>query len=211
MSSSQRFDHLLGPVHPCDELWDIGCDHGFVGSAAFRSRKARRIHFVDPAPAVIRHLKNSIGADIPRGSFFLHQKKGHEIELAADDLRRAFVLAGFGGKQIVQALAHLQVQQRGVAQFILSPHRDHLKLREFLHHGNWHLVGEAIIEENGQSYLVLDVRNQAGRAPSLYGAPSLWSTPEGERYRRHLLKVLPSHHNLQDQAYLKFLQQLGQA
>jgi tRNA A22 N-methylase len=210
MSSSQRFNHILGLIHPCDEVWDIGCDHGLIGIEAFRREKARRIYFVDPAKDVIRNLQNTVATYIPRGSFSIHQKKGHEIELPEQNQQRSFVLVGFGGKQIIQALEHIQQAQQRVAQFILSPHRDHLKLREFLHHGNWHLAGEAIIEENQQSYLVLDVRNQAGSAPSLYGGAALWTSPEGERYRRHLLKILPSHHNLQDQAYLKFLQQMGQ-
>lgn len=203
-SLSLRLQRLLSLAGEGEELWDIGCDHGLVGRWARGLARFKRVHFVDPAPRVVERLKEFLSSDIPSNiPFEIHQKKAHEIDVVRAE--NTFLMAGFGGQGMVEGLRHLKMTSE--ARIVLSPHRDQLKVRSYLHSENWGLESEEILCEDGQFYQILVLSNQARSRVSLYGDEQ-WKTPAGQGYLNHLLDKLPLHQNPQDQGYLNYLRTL---
>ena len=201
---STRLQRLLTLAGEGEELWDIGCDHGLVGRWARAESYFKRVHFVDPAPLVVERLKNFLNADIPRlVPFEIHQKRADEITVTKEE--NTFLMAGFGGQGMLQGLRHLKTLS--YSRIVLSPHRDQLKVRSYLHSENWGLEHEEILNEDGQFYQILVLGIEAKRRVSLYGEEQ-WESVAGKGYLNHLLDKLPLHQNPQDQDYLNYLRTL---
>lgn len=184
-------------------LWDIGCDHGLAGLEAAKQGAFRHVCFVDPSSSVINKLKETIGADIPSGvSYSVIEVRGDQIKVQLRN--NVFLLAGFGGVQIIESIEAIRKQLSSPARFVLSPHKNNLAVREYLHRGEWHLVSEEIVEEAGQFYEILQLESRPGSPVSLFGVEQ-WAGPAGVRRRDDLLKKLPFHRNPQDQAFYRYL------
>ncbi len=208
MSSNPAFpSHRLARlVSHCGEgeiLWDIGCDHGLAGLLAGKSGAFKHVCFVDPSSFVIQKLKQYIGADIPIGfSYSIFEGRGDQINVTLSN--NVFLMAGFGGVPIIETVEAIRKQLKSPARFVLSPHKNTLAVREYLHRGEWHLLSEEIVEEAGQFYEILQLESRPGSAVSLFGTEQ-WDSPAGERRREDLLKKLPLHRNPQDRAFYQHL------
>ena len=197
--TSHRLTRLVSLCGEGEVLWDIGCDHGLAGLFAGSSGAFKHICFVDPSTFVMDKLKQQLAADIPNGfSFSLFEVRGDQIKVQLPN--NVFLMAGFGGLPMIESIEAIRNQLPSPARFVLSPHKNTLAVREYLHRGAWHLLSEEIIEEAGQFYEVLQLESREGRAVSLFGAEQ-WSSPAGKRRREDLLKKLPFHRNPQDQAF----------
>lgn len=200
---SQRLSRLVSLCGAGEKLWDIGCDHGQAGLLAGHSGAFKHISFVDPSPSVIQMLKETIASDIPKSfSFNIIEEKGDQIKVSSP--HNVFLMAGFGGKAIIETLKHLSSHDVSASRFVLSPHRHILGVRRFLHEGPWSLLHEEIIEEHGQFYEAIVVENHPGRSVSLFGEAQ-WNSNVGLLRRAQLLKLLPVHRSPQDRAFYQFL------
>ena len=87
------YDRIL-PGHP---LWDIGCDHGYVGLRAFSSGLCSEVHLVDRALPAIDHLRDQIAERWPNGSGkglrIWHSDAEHDVLPVAHG---TVVMAGMG-------------------------------------------------------------------------------------------------------------------
>lgn len=201
--SSLRLSRLVDLCGVGDTLWDIGCDHGLAGLLAGRSGSFKHICFVDPSSLVIEKLRDTLDSDIPKGfSFSILEERGDQIKVSHPN--NVFLMAGFGGKGIIEALKAISLQLSLPNRFVLAPHRDNLAVRDFLQQADWHLVTEEIIEENEQFYEVLVVESRSGVRVSRFGEQQ-WQTPTGLRRCDDLLKKLSIHRNPQDQDFVKHL------
>jgi tRNA A22 N-methylase len=202
-SPSHRLGRLVSHCGVGEMLWDIGCDHGLVGLLAGKSGAFKHICFVDPSSSVIQKLKQTIAADIPKGfSYSIFKERGDQIKVSLRD--NTFLMAGFGGLPIIETIEAIRKQLKAPARFVLSPHKNTLAVREYLHRGEWHLLCEEIVEEAGQFYEIIQLESRAGTPVSLFGTEQ-WSGPAGELRREDLLKKLPLHRNPQDQAFYQHL------
>jgi len=200
---SQRLTRLVSLCGVGETLWDIGCDHGQAGLLGGMSGAFQHVHFVDPSPSVIKIFKDKIGADIPKGfSLKIIQGKGNQIQVSSS--HDTFLMAGFGGEAIIETLQHLSSQDISSSRFVLSPHRHVLGVRRYLHEGDWNLLHEEILEENGQFYEAIVVESGAGQKVSLFGEAQ-WDSSVGHLRRAQLLKLLPLHRSPQDRAFYQYL------
>ncbi len=201
---SSRLERLLQLCRKGGTLWDIGCDHGRAGAKAAQTRDWSRVEFVDPSDRVIALLKDYIGAHIPPGiEYSIHHKKAEQLNVHSSP--NTYLMAGFGGQQIIASMRHLtSLPANQDACFVLSPHRDWLKVRQYLQHNAFHLVTEEILQEEQQFYPVIVIENRPGEPVSLYGE-AWWQSHEGGLWRHQLLQKLSIHQCEEDKALLKFL------
>jgi len=114
--------HLL----PKLDVWDICCDHGYLGGAAYKSKKFKDIYFVDPVPTIMEKLQikfNSfvLQSESKNRAFFL-TLKAQEIE---QQIEGNFCILGVGGELIFEILETLIRKNKLLAQrLILCPHKD---------------------------------------------------------------------------------------
>jgi tRNA (adenine22-N1)-methyltransferase len=201
--SSHRIARLVSHCGEGEILWDIGCDHGLAGLSAGKTGAFKHVCFVDPSSFVIEKLIKHIAADIPKDwNYTIMKLKGDQIKVLSE--KNVFLMAGFGGRPIIESVEAIRKQLKAPARFVLSPHKNTLAVREYLHRGEWHLISEEIVEEAGQFYEILQLESRRGNPVTLFGTDQ-WKAPAGERRREDLLKKLPLHRNAQDQAFCKHL------
>lgn len=210
MSFSREGDTLSGRLSKLKSfhqneayVWDIGCDHGLLGSSFKDNQEVMEIHLVDPAEAVIRNLKDSY-ISVPK--IKIHHSTGQEIKIQNPGSNLVFI-AGMGGMEIKSILEILLPQLNSSSQIVISPHRKILELREALSQWDLSLISETVIEEDAQFYQILSMRPGSGRRVSLYGY-DLWQTPTGRRYREKDLLHFGQHRDEASKAYIRYLRDL---
>jgi tRNA A22 N-methylase len=123
-----RLNYLLSKADPLRPLWDIGCDHGYLGEQAL-IQGFPFVHFVDPAEPLIQKLKRRLG--FRYGNTAYHQLRGQDLSNVRID--GSVVMAGFGGDQMREILERWrQHALLGETRLILSPHKDEKKLADWL-------------------------------------------------------------------------------
>ncbi len=159
-SLSVRLQYLMELIPKTSELWDIGCDHGLLGLQALAMGRAQRVHFVDPAPAVIEKLKQELrspGLSVwwraNRDKIFFHQKMGEEV---LESINGVAVIAGMGGEKMAKIIEKDFDGQK----LVLNPfsHIDEVKTR--LVGRSWE-VKQSSVRDRDIDYVVYEIKNGA--------------------------------------------------
>lgn len=208
MLTSKRLEALRLCYKNELSVWDIGCDHGLLGSSFAEVDQVKYIHLVDPSVAVVTQLKYLIDSYITKEVFkiTLHHKKGQEVKL--DLHSNCIFIAGMGGKEIGLISLHLSEQMDLHSRLIISPHRNILELRSQLHASELRLENEFLVEEATRIYQVLILKKLPSLPPvSLYG-DKIWQGKWGEEYRIHQLAHFQEHRDEMALGYCRFLSKL---
>lgn len=123
-------DHLL----PGKPVWDVCCDHGYLGLSAYKSGNHPAVHFVDRVRHIIDDLKQNFEENyFEEGhgtqAFFFAQSAEH-LEISMEG---SVVIAGVGAFTIEKIVTSLQRKGRLKAQrLILGPQSGAEKLKQVL-------------------------------------------------------------------------------
>lgn len=128
----QSIYDLLLPGKP---VWDLCCDHGYMGLNAYKSGSFTEVYFVDQVEHIIARLKERFEeehyrAESPSQAYFL-PLRGEDVDRP---LKGSVVIAGVGAFTIFKIVQSLHT--KGLLQahrLILCPQRDDQKLKEFFH------------------------------------------------------------------------------
>ena len=208
MNFSRRLQ-FLSELHQSEtNIWDIGCDHGLLGLSFVQRLDIESVHLVDPSLDVINALQvKLLDSDIPKKEkISIHQKKGEEIKICSS--QNLIFIAGMGGKNIIDILKHLSNQIDRSSKVVISPHKNILETRNYLHDSEWRLMSEHLVQENSQFYQVMSLKNEDSLPRvSRYGA-EIWQNNLGKEYKNHLLKHLRTHRDEKSKQYVQFLEQI---
>lgn len=189
-------------------IWDIGCDHGKLGFSFINDHSISSINLVDPSEKVINDLNNKVKASyITAPKLNVFKCKGQDLKIKSK--KNSIFIAGMGGKEIWEIISNILPSLDHESQFIISPHKNILMLRNYLHDCPITLRSESLIYENNQFYQILVL------SPGFYGTPvskfgsDIWKGNIGERYRLHLLHNYSAHQDQQSKDFLKYLKSLG--
>lgn len=147
------------------DVWDICCDHGYLGIAAYQSMNFSGVYFVDRVPAIIENLKSEFK------KFHLktdNETKADFVCAAGQDIvlnvTGTLCITGVGGYTIFKILDGLSKNNRlNADRLVLGPHRDEAKLLELIKDSSflnkYKLKSEIKIIENDykRSLLILDL------------------------------------------------------
>lgn len=176
----------------------------FLGRPEIKS-----IHLVDPSIDVINTLKKKlVDSYITEQEFIkLHWKKGQDLVLNPEP--KTVFIAGMGGKEMGEIIVNLLPQLSSADRLVISPHRNILELRKYLHSTELGIVDEVCLKEDGQYYQILClVKDSSLRKVSFYGE-SLWQSEVGEEYRQHQIRTFSQHQDSLSQAFVTHLKQLS--
>jgi tRNA (adenine22-N1)-methyltransferase len=154
---SPRLQLIYDQLIPGKPVWDICCDHGYLGLKAYQAGAFPQVYFVDQVDSIIEKLKTSFREEFLQADF--HQQ-AYFISSRAEELPREVtgtaVIAGVGAYTIFKILCTLESKSFLQAQkLILVPQRDEQKLQELLKerhcfgYKSWTLAGE--VQERGRS------------------------------------------------------------
>lgn len=144
-----------------EALWDICCDHGYVGIKALETSQFSEVHFVDQVPHIMQRLESLIKQYWrikPEHKYTLHLMSGEELEL---DVRGTMLVAGVGGltiKTIVSTL--IEKNKLHARRLLLSPHTDEKVLIQYLDDTDFkkiYSVTEKILMPEGKRFRPLYV------------------------------------------------------
>lgn len=129
---SSRMVSFLEHALKNQPLWDVCCDHGYVGIKAMESGAFSEVHFVDQVPHIMDRLETLISQTriAKNHRHFLHRKAGEELEA---EIHGTLLIAGVGGLTIKNILENLIAKKALKAKrFLLSPHSDEKVLLNLL-------------------------------------------------------------------------------
>lgn len=131
-SLSLRLQQIYKQLLPGEAVWDLCCDHGYLGSHAYQSRLFPEVNFVDQVPEIIVRLEERFHREIaqtanPTTSRFI-TSPGEELTL---ELTGNVVISGVGSYTIFQILKSLKAKNLLKAKrLILCPQNDVVKIDE---------------------------------------------------------------------------------
>ena len=118
MPLSLRLNTLLELCRPGLPLWDLCCDHGYLGEAAWHSGRFPEVIFNDAVDDLLERLK-------PRLTDPACRIVGGLAEEISEPLRGNIVIAGIGGQKTYRILqTHAQAGRLHAERLILCPEKD---------------------------------------------------------------------------------------
>lgn len=161
---SQRLTIVYENLLTQKDVWDICCDHGYIGTAAYNSSKFTDIYYVDRVPTIIEKLETQFQKFIFKED---SASKANFICKAAQDIKTSLTgtacITGVGGLTTFKVLDSLSKNNfLNVDRLILGPHRDESKLIELIKKSpqinQYHLKSVIKITENNRerSIFILD-------------------------------------------------------
>ena len=117
------FDHLIHGK----PVWDLCCDHGYVGLNAYESGLFPEVNFVDQVPHIIDNLKTRFQAEYfqaehSQKAFFWPQDGG-----TLPQVQGTMIITGVGAIAILKILRSISSNNNlQASRLILGPHRDEI-------------------------------------------------------------------------------------
>jgi len=138
----ERLQALLELVPKTRVLADIGCDHARLACAAVASGRARGAIAVDASARALARGR----ATVERAGLSerVELRRGWGLAPLCPNEAEVVVIAGIGGRNVLDILAAGGRTALGVATVIVQPNRDEARVREELARAGWGLVAEAL-------------------------------------------------------------------
>jgi tRNA (adenine22-N1)-methyltransferase len=136
------FDALLCQ----EEVWDVCCDHGYVGLRALKENTFPFVHFVDQVP----HIIETLPQDSPRAHY--HPVPAEELDQV---LGGSVVIAGVGAFTILSIVQSWE--KRGILKakrLILAPQKDP-DLIAMQERPGYKLIRIELVEERGRDRFIM--------------------------------------------------------
>lgn len=171
---SRRMKCFIDNALKNEPLWDICCDHGYVGIKALETSQFTEVHFVDQIPHIMDRLEkliNEYWRIKPEHKYTLHAMSGESLNI---DIHGTMLVAGVGGLTIKTILSSLLEKDKLHAKrLLLSPHTDEKTLIQFIEDAEFktiYSVTDKILMPEGKRVkplYILDIVDQKTAATSL--------------------------------------------
>lgn len=197
----KRLEALKACYQGESHVWDVGCDHGLLGSSFLHEPRVQKIFLVDPSLDVFDKLKDTY---ITVGKIKLIYSKGQDLKIETKN--NLIFIAGMGGREIGEIILSLLPLLQSCSRFVISPHRKILELRSLLRELPLKLEKEEVVWDKGQFYVILSLKPDitGEKKVSLFG-DDLWQSEAGEHYRQQQIQFFSLHKDEKSQQYIDFL------
>lgn len=156
MRLSKRLETVASFVQEGSNIADIGTDHGYIPIALVMNGITESAIAMDvrsgPLERARRHIKQ----------YHLEDKIETRLSDGVDRLEAGeadtVIIAGMGGELILHIMEEGRRLWKEVKQWIISPQSELDKVRSYLKEHGFCIAAEAMVEEDGKYYTVMDVR-----------------------------------------------------
>ncbi len=143
---SARLQAILDLVTPGSEIWDIGCDHGWLGLESVAEGRSPKAHLVDPSSQVISRLQAKLRSPkyaewwkANESKVQLHCKRGEDVVAQATGV---IVSAGMGG----ETMAKIFEGDVGAELILLNPLTHVGEVLALMRRKAWKFEGFSVVE-----------------------------------------------------------------
>ena len=141
-----------------DRIADIGADHGYLPIFALKSKLASSAVAADINERPLLSARENAKAAGVNGIEF---RLGYGLEALDPGEVDTIVIAGMGGRLIVEILRNGISVAASARQLLLSPHLDVPVVRREVHALGFSITAEDMVRDDGKYYNILDVRTSA--------------------------------------------------
>ena len=158
MKLSNRLEMVVSFVKPGTSAADVGTDHGHVPVELVRRGVVTRALAMDVRKGPLSKAEENIAAAGLKDKVEARLSDGVQ-KLAAGEADTV-IIAGMGGELVIHILEDGRHVWENVDQWVLSPHSEIHKVREWIWKNGFVIVKEDMVYEEGKFYTVLDVRKR---------------------------------------------------
>jgi tRNA (adenine22-N1)-methyltransferase len=161
---SDRLLTLADSVRPGFPLWDICCDHGYLGLWLFQKQKIPHLYLVDESVKVIETLLENLKKETfytsavfqEHSATLGHKEQSIQVRLESGEkipvnqLSGNIVIAGVGSYTVIHMLESWLSQGHTLQdndRIIICAHKNVDHLRAWLHDKPYHFHSELLIKE----------------------------------------------------------------
>lgn len=149
-----RLQALLDLVPSVETLVDVGCDHAEVACRSVQTGRARRAIGVELSREALAAGARTVARLGLQAQVDLRSGDGF-APISTDDRAKAAVLAGMGGRTMLQICARRDPRALGIRRLALQPNRDEDQVRAQLGAAGWGLVAERLPIVGGRAFPTL--------------------------------------------------------
>ena len=156
MKLSNRLEMVVSFVKPGTAAADVGTDHGHVPVELVRRGIVDHAYAMDVRKGPLSKAEENIAAAGLKDKIETRLSDGVNKLKAGE--ANTVIIAGMGGELVIHILEEGRHVWETVEQWILSPHSELHKVREWLVQNGFTIVKEDMVFEEGKFYTVMDVR-----------------------------------------------------
>lgn len=156
MKLSNRLEMVVSFVEPGNTAADVGTDHGHVPVELVRRGIVARAFAMDVRKGPLSKAEENIAAAGMKEKIETRLSDGvNKLHAGEAD---TVIIAGMGGELVIHIMEEGRHMWNTVKQWVLSPHSEIHKVREWLEENGFQIEKEDMVFEEGKFYTVLDVR-----------------------------------------------------
>lgn len=156
MKLSNRLEMVVSFVMPGNSAADVGTDHGHVPVELVRRGIVTHAIAMDVRKGPLSKAEENIQAAGMKESVEIRLSDG--VNKLNPGEAESVIIAGMGGELVIHILEEGHHMWDTVKQWVLSPHSEIHKVREWLENHGFRIVKEDMVFEEGKFYTVLDAR-----------------------------------------------------
>ncbi len=158
---SNRLEHIKNMVPKCDTLYDVGCDHGYLGISLLLDGACERVVFTDIHKEPLEAAKKNAKEYGVESSCEFHLTDG--LKGLAPNENDCVCICGMGGPVMESILKAADTK----AYLVLEPQSDVIKFHQYLVIKGFEWEKEDMIKEAGSKFYPIDAGRFTGKPGSL--------------------------------------------
>jgi tRNA (adenine22-N1)-methyltransferase len=182
---SERLERIASYIAAGETVADIGSDHGLLPIHLWESGKSPRVIISDIGEGPLLRAKINTKARFPNANFDL--RRGNGLESVGRSEVDAVVIAGVGGRLIIDILSADADKTKSFFKYVFQPRNAADKLRKWLISEGFFIYGEALAREGRHICEITAVLTGGHNSGGETGrAPAIGDGREGEYYRKEM-------------------------
>lgn len=185
MELSKRLNTVANLVTQGLRVADIGCDHGYISIYLISNKKSPKVIAMDinegPLQKAQEHISQYGMAD------YIETRLSNGAEVLKEDEVDTAVIAGMGGRLILQIISQDRELFEQLQDFVIQPQSEIDIVRETLFNWGFSIILEDMVYEDGKFYPILKCSFSKKKEPLCKEEPAQRNVVE-YKYGRYLLE-----------------------